>query len=301
MRQPVGHAGRVRALEAAQRLRIDRVAHLRRLVRPVLADLVHLGLHVVEPAHMAVVVDVRAGQRRLRVAAAAVAVHHHPELAVGRVAADRVADQPAFAPVPGRAHGQPLRRAVEVQVVEHQRLDRRIGVVAVDRRADGRQLGLVQHLVALEVEGPVAGAGVLGDHLLLRVDEALLGHALVPAGRDDADLRLLGRQRVDARLGLVLAGAQRDDELVDQRQDRADRGLEREAELHAVAQEGEAADRGGGSTGHRHPGKDLKGRGRAGAGFRGAARAAPVPSGRTRRWAASPAGGPCGWTGRRRR
>ena len=51
-------------------------------------------------------------------------------------------------------------------------------------------------------------------------------------------------QGVDALFGVVVPGAQGDHELVHQRQDGTDRGLERKPELHAVAQKGEAADRG---------------------------------------------------------
>ena len=116
--------------------------------------------------------------------------------------------------------------------------------MAIDGGAERRQLRLVEHLVAFEVERPVAGAGVLGDHLLLRVDEAALGHAVVPTGVDEPDLGLDRRQGVQAFGGGIVARAQGDDELVDQRQQRPDRGFERKAPRHAVAQEGEAADDG---------------------------------------------------------
>ena len=115
-------------------------------------------------------------------------------------------------------------------------------MVPFDRGADGAQLVLVQQLVAFEVERPVAGAGVLRDHLLLGIDEASLRHALVPDGVDETDLGVADRHQPLA--GVVFTPAYRDHEFIDQRQQRAHRSLERKAELHAVAQEGEAADGG---------------------------------------------------------
>ena len=125
-------------------------------------------------------------------------------------------------------------------VIKDQRLDGRVAVMALDTRAYGGQLAFVHHFIAFKVEGPVAGAGVLRDHFLLRIDKAPVGHALVPQGFDDADFGVA--DGLDALQRVVFAFAHGHDKFIDERQQGADGCLKGKAQAHAVANKGKAAD-----------------------------------------------------------
>ena len=119
-----------------------------RALGPVFGGLLQLLLHVLQLAHMAVVVNVRIGQGCIERATALVAVHRHPKLAIWRIGANGVAHQPAFAAVPGRAGGDPVRGAVKMQVIKHQRFYLRVGMVLVHALTDGGQFILMHQLIA---------------------------------------------------------------------------------------------------------------------------------------------------------
>ena len=181
----------------------------------------------------------------MRIAAAFVVGRHQPVLPVGRITADCVANQPAFAPVPAGADRDPVGRAVKMVVVEHQRFDCGVRVVALDAGADGGEVALMHDFIAFQVERPVAGAGVLRDHFLLRIDETAIGHALVPAGLDDSDFWV--DDGAHPRQRVVGALSDRHDKLIDQRKQRSNRRFEREPQLNAIANKGKTTDR------HAHP------------------------------------------------
>ncbi len=71
-------------------------------------------------------------------------------------------------------------------------------------------------LIAFQVEGPVPGAGILGNHFLLGIDKAAVGHALVPQGLNDPDLGVADGP--DTCQCVVTALADRHHKLVHQRQ-----------------------------------------------------------------------------------
>ena len=166
-----------------------------------------------------------------------------------------VPDDPDLLLVPAVAVVGVVVVAPEVQVVEEHSLDALVVEPALAGRADDLEILLVQHLVALEVDQPVAGAallrevglvGVLGPaRVSLEIPDRVEGHDLVGADRSDA-------------FGRVVVGvgvAQGDHELVHQRERRADRLDDRVMELGPVAQEGEAAQshRGRGTMEDRGP------------------------------------------------
>ena len=125
-------------------------------------------------------------------------------------------------------------------VVKDQRFNSRIGMMAFDTGAYGRQFALMHDFIAFQVKGPVAGAGVLGNHFLLRIDKAAIGHALVPQGFNDSYLGVCNSSH--ARKRIVGALADRHHKLIDQGQQGADRGLKGKGKVYAVAYEGETTD-----------------------------------------------------------
>src|SRR5690606_11353215 len=144
--------------------------------------------------------------------------------------------------VPARTDRDPLRAAVEVVVAKREGLDARVALGGVHRLADHGDVPLVQDLVALEIERPLVTTAVVRDHLLLPVDEAAVGHGLVPLRGHDPDAGIV--DRLERLPGAVVAIAERDDVLVDQRQGGTDARHDGIAESDAVAEEGEGADAG---------------------------------------------------------
>jgi hypothetical protein len=102
----------------------------------------------------------------------------------------------------------------------------------------------VQDFVGFEVKGPVAGAIVEGDGLLLAEDKAfhriIAADALVPLGGNDADFGIANG--AEHGFGVVLARAEGNDEFIHERENGADGRNKRVAELLAVPQKSEPAD-----------------------------------------------------------
>ena len=171
-------------------------------------------------------------------------VQHGEKKSLGTPGRDGVAEHTCFTAVPpGRAClGEAV--AVDMQIIEREGLDTGIIEVLFHRAADHREIVLVQDLVAFQVEGPVAGAVEQRDGFLLAVDESLdlqvVADVFVPGGVEDAYFRV--GDGAHHRFRVVLAGAECDDELVDQRQDGPDGFHKRVSEHVRIAQEGKAAD-----------------------------------------------------------
>ena len=108
-----------------------------------------------------------------------------------------------------------------MQVVEKQGFHPRIVQVTPHGFLDLRQIVLVHHLVAFQVERPVAGAVEQGDRLLLPINKSLhlqiVPDPLVPVRVKDPDFGVADLQ--DLLLGVILARSQRDHEFIDNRQD----------------------------------------------------------------------------------
>ena len=99
---------------------------------------------------------------------------------------------------------------------------------------------LVEHLIGLEIDAPVAGAGVECDVRLHGVDGALDEVLLVPVRLDDPDLGVADGP--DGFQGVVDTLADGDDELVYHGEGRADGLGDRVVEAYGIAAEGESGD-----------------------------------------------------------
>ena len=147
-------------------------------------------------------------------------------------------DRADFAPVPAAPVVLDRRiRPVEVPIKKRKTL-RALPHVLFHSPPDLADLGFVQQLVALQVEGPVARAslerqvGLLGEH----DSTFLLGH--VPDGSERLDLGVANPG--DDVPGRVLAVADTDHQLIHERKQRADAFLDRVAVLDRVADDREA-------------------------------------------------------------
>ena len=107
-----------------------------------------------------------------------------------------------------------------------------------------RQVLLVHDFVAFQVKRPVPDAVEQGDRLLLPINETLhfqiIPDPLVPLRVDDPDFGIADLQ--DFPLGVVVARSQRDNVLINDRQDGPDRLCEGVTQLVCVPQKGEPAD-----------------------------------------------------------
>ena len=137
-----------------------------------------------------------------------------------------------------------LKRTVEVVIPEAETL---AGPLEVELHslANGGVILFVQHLVRLQVQAPIAAAAFEREVRLPREHFTAEAHIRVPEGAERADLRLM--HRLHKVPGDVIALADIENDLVDQRQHRAKTGLDRVAELHGVIGDAEAADA------HRYP------------------------------------------------
>ena len=98
----------------------------------------------------------------------------------------------------------------------------------------------MQHLVALNVNAPVAGALAQRQVRVMGQSQAVPAQRFVPLRLDDSDFGITdGPDAFERRVGRA---RNIDDDLVAQRQERADGRRERIAQLDSIANEGEPAD-----------------------------------------------------------
>lgn len=166
---------------------------------------------------------------------------------VGAVEPHRVADRTELPVVPDNPYLLVVEPGmdrvvvrVEMEIPEEEAQDLRLVQVFLHRRADPGKVPFVDHLVGLDVEGPVPPARVEGKIRLLGVDKPFLSLRLIPDVFDDPDLRVA--DRLDEPECIVLRFPHIDNELVDDRKDRADRLGRREVIFQGIPYEREPAD-----------------------------------------------------------
>ena len=110
--------------------------------------------------------------------------------------------------------------------------------MAVHRRVEAVEVGLVQDLVGLQVDGPVSRAALQGEVGLSRDLLAAAPPRRIPGRAKGADLRIA--DLLHRLPGPVVAVSDADHQLVDQGQEGADRLAERIPQAFGLAQDGEA-------------------------------------------------------------
>ncbi len=261
LRNAVCHHGRVGALVARDPpqgavvkglLRDGFHLNLRGLgVLVVPVECIGLGLHPYRRADPTVVEDPRAGVdsdklpcTRLVVVRAAIEVRDTSEtLGIGHAVDLRdVPDHAHFLLVPALAVEYMIVVAPEVMIVKEHCLDRWVVVPALAGSANFGRIVLVQDLITLEVQEPVAGAMGLGHVGLLGVYGPVRELIQIPDGVDEDNfvrpegLDLLPRVVVGIRI------AQGDNKFIHHRQQRMDRLDDRVVELGSVAEKRKAVD-----------------------------------------------------------
>ena len=241
--QPLFSDGRVRTSEGAECSPVKFVVvNLRGSGRPIFADLIEFFLHVFVATYPSVVIDVCIGQGGFRVAPFFVIGRNQPILAIGCITSNGVANQPAFTAVLARADRHPVSRAIKVAVVKYQGFNVGVVVVAINAGAHGGQVFFMHHLIAFQIKGPVTGAGVLRNHLLLGIHKTPIGHAFIPQCFDDADFGVTDGP--DTGQCVVRPLAHRHEKFIDQWQQGTNRCFKWKAQVNAVAYESKTTDRG---------------------------------------------------------
>src|SRR6266576_462400 len=141
-----------------------------------------------------------------------------------------------FAAIPNPARRDPIKPAVEMQILHEQAFHSLVPVPLSDLLLQDTCAVLMQHFIGLDIDAPGAATGV---HRALRLDgehDVLLGE--VPLGVEDPHARVGDRRHQVARLVFGLADI--DDDFVAYLEHRPDRGNDRKVELDGVANDGEA-------------------------------------------------------------